>query len=211
MKTNKILLIGILTLLLFPSLIYKGDHPMLGIGAELPMATTTMYNANGEKAALNDLRLENGLIVVFSCNTCPFVVGSSSFQGWEKEYNSLKKQAEEAKIGFTLINSNEAKRGDEDSFEAMKSHAKKMKYQMDYLMDVNSELANAFGAKTTPHVFMFDKNMKLIYRGSIDNSWDTKRSSEDHYLLDAINNVSQSMEVKTNDTAPRGCSIKRMN
>ena len=160
--------------------------------------------------SLKDIKKENGLIVIFSCNTCPFVVGTEDFPGWENQYNPLYNMALKANIGFVLVNSNEGKRAGVDSFEEMKSHAKKMSYQMPYLMDENSELANAMEAKSTPHVFFFDKNNKLIYAGSIDNIWDNKRKKDEQYLSMAIQSVLNGKKVKPNFPAAKGCSIKRV-
>lgn len=78
-------------------------------------------------------------------------------------------------------------------------------------MDVNSELANAYGAKTTPHVYVVNNQNELIYRGSIDNLWDTKRAELETYLYDVMDHLSDKKELKNNDTPPRGCSIKRLN
>ena len=121
-----------------------------------------MKNANGDPSNIRLESKENGVIVVFSCNTCPFVVGSSYFPGWENQYNALHSMAQNNDIGFVLINSNEAKRDGVDSFEEMKKHAKKNNYLMSYLLDENSKLANFLKAKTTPHVFFFDANFRSI-------------------------------------------------
>ncbi len=188
--------------------VLHGDH--FGLGKKAPMTTVEMRNIDEKMLTLEGAKLENGLLVVFSCNTCPFVVGNNDFAGWERQYNDLYKTAKDAKIGMVLINSNEGKRADEDAFEAMKSHAKKEKYKMPYLLDKNSQLADAFEAKTTPHVYLLDKDMTLIYVGSIDNTYDPKRTKDENYLLDAIANVKEGKTVTTNTTAPRGCSIKRV-
>jgi hypothetical protein len=95
------------------------------------------------------------------------------------------------------------------SSEKMKQHATDANYSMPYLMDVDNRLADACGAKTTPHVFMFDSADKLVYKGRIDNSWDTKRESLEKYLEIAIENLEQEKKIKENSTAPRECSIKR--
>ena len=142
----------------------------------------TMKNANGDPSNIRLESKENGVIVVFSCNTCPFVVGSSYFPGWENQYNALHTLAQNNDIGFVLINSNEAKRDGVDSFEEMTKHAKKNNYSMSYLLDENSKLANFLKAKTTPHVFFFDGSFRLIYTGSIDNIWDSKRKKDISFL-----------------------------
>jgi peroxiredoxin len=179
------------------------------IGKVAPMTTVEMPNIDNSMQTLEKLKMKNGLLVVFSCNTCPFVVGSSDFAGWEKQYNEIHTLSQKAEIGMVLINSNEGKRVDEDSFEAMQKHAKELGYSMPYLLDKNAALADAFGANRTPHVYLLDKDLKLVYKGSIDDSWDPKRTTENNHLKNAIANVSAGEVVKVNTTVAVGCSIKR--
>lgn len=198
------------TFLLLMSFILKDGISELEFGQKIPLTNELLENIDGKKLKLEDLKKENGLIIIFSCNTCPFVVGNDDFEGWEKQYNDLYDSAQKNSLGLVLINSNEAKRDGDDSLKEMKSHAKKAKYKMPYLVDENSKFADAYGAKTTPHVFVIDKESKLIYRGSIDNLWDTKRASLEPYLYDVMEHLSNGKELKNNDTPPRGCSIKRL-
>ena len=179
------------------------------IGDKAPMLKEKMLGVDGNQMSLNDLKKANGLVVVFSCNTCPFVVGSSSFPGWERVYNSTAESAKEMGLGFVLINSNEAKRDGDDSYEAMVQRAKEKGYSMPYVVDENSKLADAFGAKTTPHVYLLDKDMKVVYMGSIDNSYDTKRAKEIAYLQNAMKQLNANEQINEASTPPRGCSIKR--
>ena len=71
-------------------------------------------------------------------------------------------------------------------------------------------LADAFGARTTPHVYFFDQTFKLIYTGSIDNSWDKGRKSDEPYLFNAIKAQGKGKKIKPNTTEPKGCGIKRV-
>ena len=195
--------------LLFLSFTSDKGQKSLKIGAKAPMADVKMTGINAQDLSLNDVKLKNGLIVVFSCNTCPFVVGMDDFAGWEKDYNELHSLAKANEIGFVLVNSNEAKRSGDDSLEKMEVKAKVANYTMPYLVDENSKLANAFGAKTTPHVYYFDAEMKLVYIGSIDNSWDSKREKDEAYLKNAITQY-QLGKIETKESNPVGCSIKRV-
>lgn len=174
-----------------------------------PLFSILMENANGKSIKLSDEMNSNGIVVVFSCNTCPFVVGNDNFEGWEKEYNDLYQKAKEAKLGFVLLNSNEAKREDEDSFKAMKKHAKEMTYKMSYLVDKDSKIANELGAKTTPHVFVFNASKNLIFKGSINNKWDSSRTNNTSYLIDIIQKIQTNQTLTYSESEPRGCSIKR--
>lgn len=183
----------------------------LKIGKELPLAERSMPSIAGVEVNLKSLAGENGLIVVFSCNTCPFVVGNEDFAGWERQYNDLYEQATARNIGFVLVNSNEGKRDGVDSMEKMMERAKEQGYKMPYVLDAQHELADALGAKTTPHVYAFDKGLRLLYKGSIDNSWDSKRETEANYLADVIVYLGgEGKKLREQSTSPRGCSIKRI-
>ncbi|MCC6702088.1 MAG: thioredoxin family protein [Fluviicola sp.] len=212
MKLSKIYFLGFVLIALgfLSSAKLIEEQKGLSIGDTAPLADQQLKNIDEKTRSLNDSKLENGLVVVFSCNTCPFVVGSENFAGWELQYNQLAKSASTNKLGFVLINSNEAKRENEDSFEAMQLRAKEKQYSMPYLLDNNHVLADAFGAKTTPHVYVFDKDMKLVYQGAIDNTVDGKRKKDDLYLMSAMNQLAAGTEITINTTPPRGCSIKRM-
>lgn len=206
---------GILTIvfgLLLSSFILLKSEPQetLKIGNKAPMLNHKMKSTDGTNSSLSDYMGEKGVLVIFSCNTCPFVVGSKSFPGWEKDYNAIARAASATKINTLLINSNEAKRADGDSFEDMLKQSKENNYTMPYLYDENHKVADAFGAKTTPHIFLFDENATLIFEGAIDNSWNPSVDEKENYLLDAIQAVRNGKKIKNNKTAPKGCSIKRI-
>lgn len=207
-KRNFVIVPTIVAVLTSFTLADKGPKP-LKIGKTAPKKELAMAGVDGTNRSLNDCKGENGLLVIFSCNSCPFVVGTEKFAGWEVQYNDMAKIATAGNIGTVLINSNEAKREGDDSMEAMKIRSQEKGYTMPYLLDKDSELANAFGAKTTPHVYLFDKNMKLVYTGSIDNTWDSKRTEDTPYLKTALEQLSRGEKITENNTVPRGCSIKR--
>ncbi len=175
----------------------------LELGAIIPMSEELMINVTDEKMSLNSNFNENGLLVVFSCNTCPFVVM------WEDRYRQLEKMCQINNVGMVYINSNEAKRDGDDSAEAMKNHAKSMGYTFPYLIDQNSAVANAFGAKTTPHIYLFDKNKTLVYKGAIDDNFRDISQVKETYLLDAIEQMVEGVDIKLKETNAKGCSIKR--
>jgi len=186
-----------------------GQHTALKIGDKAPNLDQPLQATTGVVSNLSHYGNEKGLLVVFSCNTCPFVVGmKEGFQGWEKDYNAINELAKENGVGMVLVNSNEGKRPGEDSMEEMAKRAELMSYKMPYVLDVNSKLANSFGAKTTPHIYLFDENFELIYTGSIDNTWDPKRKEDIPYLRNAFNEMATKIVIK--ESEPRGCSIKRV-
>lgn len=203
------ILIALPTLALAASSFYMKKDKELKIGKKVPALEIEMKATDGNSYNLKSFAGENGTMVVFSCNTCPFVVGNDNFEGWEKQYNDLYQKAQAAKIGFVLVNSNAAKHSGDDSMEKMKERAEAQEYQMSYLMDENSVVADAFGAKTTPHLYVIDKEGNLVMRGSIDNSWDTAREKLETYALEAIEYLSNGTKLSETTPAPRGCSIKR--
>lgn len=175
----------------------------LELGSIIPMSKELMINVTDEKMSLDNNFNENGLLVVFSCNTCPFVVM------WEDRYRQVEEMCQINKVGMVYINSNEAKRDGDDSKEAMKNYAKSMGYTFPYLIDQNSAVANAFGAKTTPHIYLFDENKKLVYKGAIDDNFRDISQVKETYLLDAIQQMVSGVDIKIKETNAKGCSIKR--
>jgi len=210
-RFNRLLLLLAIPLIGFSFAFMPPDEDEgLKIGKELPLAERVMPSIDGTESNLKSIAGENGLIVVFSCNTCPFVVGNEDFAGWERQYNDLYAQATVKNIGFVLVNANEGKRDGVDSMEKMIEHAATAGYKMPYVIDAQNELADALGAKTTPHVYAFDKELRLVYKGSIDNTWDSKREADANYLSEVIVYLGGGMKLKTHSTPPRGCSIKRV-
>ncbi|MEX2484364.1 MAG: redoxin family protein, partial [Brumimicrobium sp.] len=199
----------VVSLLIFSFQKDENKIKTLKVGEEAPMQGYKMKSTSNNEETLKTLSKEKGIIVVFSCNTCPFVIGNDSFEGWERDYNKLNTLANQIGLGFVLVNSNEAKRKKGDGFKDMVKRVKDFEYTMPYLLDKNHELADAFGAKTTPHIFMLDNNMKLIYEGAIDNTWNPSENKIKPYLVNAMNAYAEGEEIEINKTAPKGCSIKR--
>lgn len=190
----------------------KGGIETLTIGADLPTHETKMKDISGAELALADIKKENGLLVIFSCNTCPFVVGrEGKSEGWENRYNDVKSWAEKSNVGFVLVNSNEGKRAGDDSFEKMQQHAIDAGYDgINYVVDENHVLADLFGANTTPHVFLFNKENKLVYTGAIDDNVNSKAEVKEQYLANALTNLAAGSEISPAETKNLGCSIKRV-
>ena len=189
----------------------SAQFPTIEIGDRVPFQTYQMRNVDGQTYSIEDIARENGALVIFTCNSCPFVVGrGNKVEGWEGRYNEIIKLANSKGIGSILVNSNSAKRTKEDNISAMKNRARDMEYSVPYVIDEESKLANGFGARTTPHVFLFDGNLDLIYMGAIDDNVDSSEEVEEHYLINAIERHSAGKKVRKNTTPPLGCSIKRV-
>ena len=184
---------------------------MLEIGSSLPGGDIEMMNIDNSKVTLKDIADKNGLLVIFSCNTCPFVVGNGTkSEGWENRYPGLGDLCKEKNIGMVLVNSNEAKRDGDDSFAEMQAHYKAQNYNSYYVVDENSVLADMFGALTTPHVYLFNSKFELVYRGAIDDNVNRQSDVKNPFLNDAIENMIQGKEIKPEITKQLGCSIKRV-
>jgi thioredoxin-related protein len=188
----------------------KDTIKSIEIGTKAPLSNSKLKAVSEQNFSLEDLKKENGLLVIFSCNTCPFVVGNDRMEGWEGRYNQMFSVADNNKIGMVLINSNEGKRADADSFEKMKERSKKMNYSANYLLDKNNKLADAFGASTTPHVFLFDENLMLVYKGAIDDAVGSKQEVKSRWLSKALKNLGSKNPIVPNSTRNSGCSIKRV-
>src|ERR1700683_3630907 len=116
----------------------------LPMGSSIPKETLKLKDVSGKEIALNDAKGENGLLVMFSCNTCPVVIANQSRTKEVCQYASDKK------IGVVILNANEGDRDGGNSFAAMQSYAHEQSYNWFYAVDKNSELADAFGANKTP-------------------------------------------------------------
>ena len=84
-----------------------------------------------------------------------------------------------------------------------------MNYKANYILDKNNKLADAFGASTTPHVFLFNKDLKLVYKGAIDDAVSSKKEVKEKWLYDALSNLGQGKKINPSTTRNSGCSIKR--
>jgi hypothetical protein len=190
---------------------YAQTTNALEIGDLAPSASYSMMNVDGSQVSLTDIKGENGALVIFTCNSCPFVVGrGETTEGWEGRYNGIIALASENGFGTLLVNSNAARRDDSDSFVKMKSRAMEMEYLAPYVIDEDSKLANNFSARTTPHVFLFNSDLELIYKGAIDDNVYSAEEVEEHFLKDAITRSAEGKRIKTKSTKAVGCSIKRV-
>ena len=192
-----------LPFLVFAQNTEKSKFQTISINEKMPEVDFELKSVNEQWITINSQTSDNGLLVIFTCNTCPFVVM------WEDRYKLVEQIAEENNIGLVYINSNYKKRKSDDSFERMQKHAKKMDYQFPYLLDEKSKLANIFGAKTTPHIFLFDNKNTLVFKGAIDDNYKEIKKVEKFYLKDAIKQLVSGSEITVSETKAVGCSIKR--
>jgi thioredoxin-related protein len=175
----------------------------LKIGDNMPSTSVKMMDVSGAAITLQESMGENGLLVMFSCNTCPFVIKN------QQRTIAICDYAKKMNMGVVVLNSNEAKRGDDDSFDAMKKYYAEQKYNWYYAVDKDNTIADAFGANRTPECFLFDKDSKLVYHGAIDdNASDADNVTRTH-LREAITEVVSGKEVSVKESRSVGCTIKR--
>jgi peroxiredoxin len=182
-------------------------HPSpgeLSIGSAIPNPDTKMKDISGKELSFKDAKKDNGLLVMFTCNTCPVVAKN------QERAKEICKLAQQKGIGVILLNSNEASRDDGDSFDDMKSYAKEHGFNWAYAIDKNSVMADAFGAQRTPENFLFDKNLKLVYHGAIDDNPGNPSAVSRKHLEEAINEMITGKEVTVKTTRSIGCGIKRL-
>ncbi len=142
------------------------------------------------------------LIVIFSCNHCPYV------QAYQQRIIDLQNEFEKDGVQIVAINSNDDTKYPEDSFEEMKKRAEEKKFNFPYLRDETQEVAKAYGATHTPQIFLFDETRKLRYEGKIDDNWQEPDKVKSKYLRDAILEVLNNKEVSVPETFSIGCTIK---
>ena len=141
------------------------------------------------------------LVVIFTCNHCPYA------QAYEERIIAIAKEFSK-NSAFFAINSNDSSKYPQDSFENMKIRAKAKGFPYPYLHDESQEVARAYGALVTPHVFVFDKSGRLAYQGGVDDNWENPKAVTKQHLRDALLELSAGKPV-TRKTAPViGCSIK---
>ncbi|MGC1390501.1 MAG: thioredoxin family protein [Bacteroidales bacterium] len=159
-------------------------------------------STEGREYSLSDFEKYKYLVLFFTCNHCPYVIGSDEITRVSAEKFSKKG------VGFAGINSNSENTYPEDSFSNMVERMKKHKFPWVYLYDKPQEVAKVYGALRTPHFYVFNEERKLVYTGrGVDNPRDTAKMS--------INNLDLTLEELTSGkpisnpvTNPIGCNIK---
>lgn len=157
---------------------------------------------DGKTYSLSDFADAKGLVVFFTCNHCPYVIGSD-----EVTRQTAEKYASQG-IRFVGINSNSTNTVPEDSFEHMVKRMEEHKFPWVYLRDETQEVAKAYGALRTPHFFVFDENRKLVYTGrGVDSPRDVSKMTVND-LDNALEDLVAGRPIRTPLTNPIGCNVK---
>lgn len=171
----------------------------LNIGDAAPV-WSDLPGTDGKKHSLADLKDKDAVVVVFTCNSCPFAV-----QYEDRIIAFARKHASEtARTALVAINVNTIK---EDSLAEMKKRAEKKKFPFPYLFDETQSIAKKFGANYTPEFFVLNKERKIAYMGAFDDS-SNPAEAKVAYLDDALTSVLAVKPVAKGETLARGCKIR---
>ena len=158
-------------------------------------------DSGGPNPSLQDVLDENGAVIFFTCNHCPYVVGS------EPRIEKIANMARENALGFAGINSNDLVNYESDSWENMVKRAKRgMTYS--YLHDSSQEVALSYAAERTPEFYLLDSESTVVYRGRLDDSPRDPSHATTSELEDAIEELVKGKTVSVSRTDSIGCSVK---
>lgn len=172
----------------------------LTLGAKAP--DFKLPATDGKTYSLKDFADAKALVVFFTCNHCPYVVGSD-----EVTRKTVEKFSPRG-VAFAGINSNSRNTYAEDSFEGMVVRMKENHFPWVYLRDESQDVARAYGALRTPHFYVFDQDRNLVYCGrGVDNPRDTSQMKVND-LDNALEDLLSGKPIRVPLTNPIGCNVK---
>lgn len=179
----------------------KTASTMLELGT--PAIPFSLKATDGSTVSLEDFASAKGLLVIFMCNHCPFVKHVAA------ELANLAREYGEQGIAIVGINSNDTEKYPDDSFAAMQAEVEARGYTFPYLLDETQEVAKAYHAACTPDFYLFDGDMKLAYRGQLDDSRpDSGIPVTGKDLRAAMDAVVAGQPVDPQQIPSIGCNIK---
>lgn len=172
----------------------------ISLGEKAPSFNLT--GVDNKEYSLDSFAGSEALLVIFSCNHCPYV------KAYEDRIIDIQQDYKEKGLQVVAINSNDAENYPEDSFEEMQKRSDERGFNFPYLYDKTQETARAYGATHTPQLFLFDKERKLVYYGKIDDNWQEPDQVRTTYLRDALDELLAGREISVPETFAIGCTIK---
>ena len=172
----------------------------LKIGSQAP--DFNLVGVDGKNYSLKSFSDKKALIIIFSCNHCPYV------QAYEGRIKQIQDDYHDRGVAVVAINSNEDVNYPDDSFENMKKRSGEQKFNFPYLRDENQSVAHAYDATHTPEIFLFDKDRKLAFHGKIDDNWQEPGKVQNRYLRNALDELLAGKEISVPETFTIGCTIK---
>ncbi len=165
------------------------------VGFDLP-------GVDGKRHALADYADKEAVVVIFTCNHCPYA------QAWEDRLIQIQADYGPKGVQLIAINANDAVKYPADSFPMMKERAAAKGFNFPYLHDESQMVARAYGATRTPEVFVFDRKRALCYQGTVDDNYEDPAAVKKPYLRQALDAVLAGRAAPIAETAPVGCTIK---
>lgn len=193
---NRCILLLFLSILTTPAIAGRYNK-VLKIGDQAP-AWTDLPGTDDQKHSLKDLEQQEVIVVVITCNTCPYAM--------DAEQHLIALQNTYADRGVRVVAISVSKH-EEDRLSAMKELAKDRGYNFPYLYDETQQIARDFGAKYTPEFYVLDKERRVAYMGAMNNSAFGKTASK-QYVEPAIDALLAQRKPKVAETAPVGCAIR---
>lgn len=176
---------------------------MMPLGAQAP--DFKLPGVDGRDWALADFQGAPALLIVFTCNHCPYA------QAVQGRLIQLHREFAPRGLATVLINSNDAAAYPEDSFAQMQTRARELHYPFPYLYDETQAVARAYQAACTPDPFLFDAERRLVYRGRIDDNWKEPENVTRQDLRQAIAALLSGQPLPQEQFASMGCNIKWKN
>ncbi|MEJ8801963.1 thioredoxin family protein [Pontibacter sp. H249] len=203
---NVNLILVLLLLIFFACSSSEGDTRSEGVTGGYAVGDTArdfrLKNVDGKMVSLTDYEEAKGYIVIFTCNTCPFS------KMYEDRINALHAKFADKGFPVIAINPNDARKKWGDSYDNMIDRAKEKGFKFPYVQDKTQEIARAYGATNTPHVYVLNKDRKVVYIGSIDNNARDAASADKLYVEDAIMALENNKAPEISKTKAIGCTIK---
>ncbi|MBI4355689.1 MAG: thioredoxin family protein [Candidatus Omnitrophica bacterium] len=162
----------------------------------------SLPGVDGRSYSLNSFSDAPAIVVIFMCNHCPYVKATID------RIIALSRDYADRGVAVVGINSNETINHPEDSFDNMKRWAAQKEFNFPYLRDETQQVARAYGAERTPHIFLFDHERTLRYTGAIDDNTQEPSKVKRRYLREAIDAILAKKAPKEAETHAIGCSIK---
>ena len=172
----------------------------LALGSPAP--PFSLPGVDGETHSLDAFAAAKALVVVFSCNHCPYVIA------YEERLVRLASEYQPRGAQFIAINANDPNTHASDGFDEMKVRAAERGFPFPYCQDRSQDIARAFGATRTPEVFVFAGDRTLAYAGAIDDQWQDENAVSTTYLADALEAILAATAPTDAETFPVGCTIK---
>jgi peroxiredoxin len=180
---------------LFAAVIARAGN--LKIGDAAP-TFSGIIGTDDKEHSLKDYKSAKLVVLVFTCNHCPVA------QAYQDRMMKLQKDYKAKGVQIVAVNVNNI---DADKLDKMKERAKEKKFEFPYLYDASQKIGKDFGAKVTPHVFVLDKDRKVVYMGAVDND-QVESKAKEHYLRDALDALLAGKEPPKTVTKQFGCGIK---